>query len=93
MHCFDDVIQSYVAADLEPGIVAAWHLKHSPSDEALSTLAECIGAKFLAGQLNFVAANGLLNDLMPLVGGIIQVSAPCPSSWSSQWPHCSPSRP
>jgi hypothetical protein len=68
MQSFDDLIQSYVVADLEPGIVQAWYRRHSPSDEALSVLAERIGAMFLTGQINFVAANGLLNQLMPLAG-------------------------
>jgi hypothetical protein len=68
MQTFDDLIKSYLAADLEPGIVQAWYREHSPSDEALSALAESIGAMFLAGQINFMAANGLLNDLMPLAG-------------------------
>jgi hypothetical protein len=31
-------------------------------------LAERVGADFLAGRINFVAANGLLNQLMPLAG-------------------------
>jgi len=68
MQSFDDLIQSYVAADLEPGIVHTWYQKNFPSDEALSALAESIGAMFLAGQINFMAANGLLNQLMPLAG-------------------------
>ena len=68
MKSFDDLIQSYLAADLDPGIVHAWYQTHTPSDETLSALAENIGAGFLAGEINFTAANGLLNDLMPIVG-------------------------
>ena len=68
MQLFDDLIRSYVAADLAPETVQAWYRQHSPSDEALSTLAENIGAMFIAGQINFTAANGLLNQLMSLSG-------------------------
>ena len=66
MKSFDDLIQPYLATDLDPGIVEAWYKKHAPSNETLSALAESIGARFLAGQINFAAANGLLNQLMPL---------------------------
>ena len=68
MKPIDDLIQSYLAADLDPGIVEAWYQQHSPSHESLSEVAESIGAKFLAGQINFITANGLLNQLMPLAG-------------------------
>ena len=68
MKTFDDLIQSYLAADLDAGIVQAWYQTHVPSGDALSALAESVGAEFLAGQMNFEAANGLLNQLMPLIG-------------------------
>ena len=31
-------------------------------------MAESIGAAFLAGRIDFISANGLLNQLMPLAG-------------------------
>jgi len=68
MKSFDDLIQSYLVADLDASIVEAWYWKHTPSDETLSALAESIGAGFLAGNINFTTANGLLNQLMPLIG-------------------------
>lgn len=68
MKSFDELIQSYLAANLDAGIVEAWYQKHAPSDETLSALAESIGAEFLVRNINFAAANGLLNQLMPLAG-------------------------
>ena len=69
MKSFDGLIQSYLAANLNAGIVGAWLQEQAPcDDETLSALAEKIGADFLAGNMSFEAANGLLNDLMPLIG-------------------------
>ena len=68
MKSFDDLINSYVAAGFDPGIVDAWHQAQLPSDDDLVALAERIGAAFLAGHIKFETANGLLNQLMPLVG-------------------------
>jgi len=68
MQIFDDLIQSYAAADLDPALVEVWYQEHAPSAETLSALAERIGTTFLAGQIDFIVANGLLNHLMPLAG-------------------------
>ena len=68
MQTFDDLIQSYIVADQGPDVVRAWYQKQSPPGEVLSALAERIGAAFLSGQVSFGVANGLLNQLMPLVG-------------------------
>ena len=68
MQIFDDLVHSYVATDLAPAVVEAWYRDHAPPAETLSALAERIGTLFLAGQIDFAAANGLLNQLMPLAG-------------------------
>ena len=68
MKQFDDLMQSYVATGLDVTAVEVWYTKHAPSAENLCALAESIGAAFLAGRLDFMAANGLLNQLMVLVG-------------------------
>jgi len=69
MKSFDGLIQSYLNANMDSGVVDAWLQEHAPcDDETLSALAEEIGANFLAGNMSFEAANGLLNDLMPRVG-------------------------
>ena len=68
MSNFDDLIYSYVASDLDASTVEAWFNANTPSGDALNALAELIGAAFLAGKITFVAANGLLNLLMPLAG-------------------------
>jgi hypothetical protein len=68
MQQFDDLFKSYIASGMDPATVTTWHAAHSPSQEMLSALAESIGAAFLAGRINFNAANGLLNQLMPLSG-------------------------
>ena len=66
MKIFDDLIQSYLFTKLDDRTVDAWYQRYAPDDEALSALAEHIGDCFLAEQLNFDAANGLLNHLMVL---------------------------
>ena len=68
MQPFNDLMQSYVAADLDARTVEVWYREHAPSSETLSALAESIGAAFLAGQIDFVAANGLFNQLMVHAG-------------------------
>ena len=66
MKSFDGLIQAYLAANLDADVVDAWQAPCD--DETLSALAENIGAAFLAGNMSFEAANGLLNDLMPRIG-------------------------
>lgn len=66
MQIFDDLIHSYLATGQDPAVVKVWYQDHAPSAEALSALAERIGKTFLAGKIDFTAANGLLNQLMPL---------------------------
>ena len=68
MKQFDDLIHAYVASGLDSATVKAWYIENSPSGATLSALAESIGIAFLAGRINFNAANGLLNQVMPLVG-------------------------
>ena len=68
MQIFDDLIHSYVATDLDSAVVEVWYQDNAPSAETLSALAERIGTTFLAGQIDFAVANGLLNQLMPLAG-------------------------
>jgi hypothetical protein len=68
MKPFDDLMQSYLTSNLDASVVDVWYRMHVPSSETLSALAESIGAEFLAGRVSFVAANGLLNQLMPLAG-------------------------
>ena len=68
MKKFDDLMQAYTASGLDSATVKAWYVENSPSGETLSALAESIGAAFLADRIDFNAANGLLNQLMPLAG-------------------------
>jgi hypothetical protein len=68
MKQFDDLMMAYVASGFDSVIVEHWYADSSPSGESLSYLAESIGAAFLAGRIDFDAASGLLNKLMPLVG-------------------------
>ena len=68
MKQFDDLIQAYAASGMDSAIVAAWYAQTSPSADALSALAESIGAAFLGSRISFNVSNGLLNQLMPLAG-------------------------
>jgi hypothetical protein len=68
MKQFDDLIDAYTASGLDSATVKAWYVENSPSGETRSALAESIGAAFLADRIDFNAANGLLNQLMPLAG-------------------------
>ena len=66
MKIFDNLIQSYLFTKLDDRTVDAWYERHAPDDETLSALAEHIGDCFLAEQIDFDTANGLLNHLMVL---------------------------
>ena len=68
MKQFDDLINAYTASGLDSATVEAWYVANSPSPGALSAIAGSIGAAFLGGRIGFDAANGLLNQLMPLAG-------------------------
>jgi hypothetical protein len=68
MNLATDLIQSYVASGSLPSTVQTWYLKHQPNAEALSLMAESIGAAFLARTIGFECASGLMNHLMPCIG-------------------------
>lgn len=63
-----DLIRSYITSGSLASSVQSWYSEHQPNAEALSLLAEHIGAAFLAGKIDFEAASGLMNQLMPCVG-------------------------
>jgi hypothetical protein len=68
MKQFYDLIKSYESSGMDSACVSDWYAAISPSDEMLSAIANHIGAEFLASHIGFNVANGLLNQLMPLVG-------------------------
>ncbi|TKB78380.1 MAG: hypothetical protein E8D42_10820 [Nitrospira sp.] len=68
MKIVDELIETYLATQLDATTVRSWYQRCQPSEELLSAVAERIGSAFLARRLDFEAASGLLNQLMPLVG-------------------------
>jgi hypothetical protein len=64
----DDLIGLYIDTGFSPGTVATWYREHAPSQEMLVEIAERIGSSFVTGQMDFGAANGLLNQLIVHVG-------------------------
>lgn len=62
------LIEAYRTSGGDPSAVTAWWKRSRPSPDLLVALAEEIGALYLAGGLTYSLANGLMNQLMPLVG-------------------------
>lgn len=65
---FDALMNAYSASGMDSAVVKAWYAENAPSTEALSRLAEGIASAFLSGRIDYSAASGLLNQLMPLAG-------------------------
>jgi hypothetical protein len=66
-HC-SSLIQAYRASGGDPSVVSQWWECYSPPADQLVAVSEEIGALFLAGQLAYPLASGLMSQLMPLAG-------------------------
>jgi hypothetical protein len=66
-HC-STLIDAYRASDGDSSVVSLWWEHSPPSADQLVALSHEIGARYLAGQLTYPLASGLMNQLMPLAG-------------------------
>jgi hypothetical protein len=60
------LIKEYRASDGDPSVVSDWWDRSRPSPRLLVAISEEIGALYLAGELTYALASGLMNQLMPL---------------------------
>lgn len=63
-----ELIEAYLAASDGREVVRSWYAKVVPNAALLDAVALMLGHDFLNGCVKFLAANGLLNYLMPLIG-------------------------
>ena len=68
MQQFQSLIQSYIESEMNSETVKTWYSNCEPSSEEITGLAEHIGKRFAEGEINYIVASGLFNQLMPLVG-------------------------
>ena len=68
MEHFSSLIEAYRASGGDPSVVDDWWGRSPLPTNRLVALAEEIGRLYLVGQLTYPLANGLMNQLMPLVG-------------------------
>jgi hypothetical protein len=66
-HC-SNLIGAYRASGGDSSVVSRWWDRSPPSPDQLIAVSEEIGALYLAGQLTYALASGLMNQLMPLAG-------------------------
>ena len=63
-----DLIEAYAAAADGSEVVRAWYSRIAPTDCLLDAVAIQLAHDFVNRRIGFQAANGLLNQLMPLIG-------------------------
>jgi hypothetical protein len=63
-----DLIEAYVAAADGREVVRTWYAQTAPTDCLLDAVAIQLAHDFVNRRIGFLAANGLLNQLMPLIG-------------------------
>ncbi len=66
-HC-GCLIQAYRSSGGDPSVVSYWRRRCSSSADQLVAVSEKISALYLAGQLTYPPASGLMNRLMSLAG-------------------------
>lgn len=63
-----DLIEAYTTAADGRELVRAWFAQTVPTDWLLDAVAIQLGHDFVDRRIGFLTANGLLNQLMPLIG-------------------------
>ncbi|MDZ4359044.1 MAG: hypothetical protein U1B84_21930 [Variovorax sp.] len=63
-----ELVEAYLAASDGRGFIKSWCEQNMPSAELLNAVAIHLGREFLNRRVGFLAASGLLNQLMASVG-------------------------